>query len=201
MLSGAPGGASSKYTLCGMAPNSNSIVPPTARVTVAGVNWLAGVAWTVADVMMGSGDGIGLVLFVSLSAPQATSSTVAASAAASVELRMRNLQSDERLTAANAQWRRRVPVQIEELAGQEAAYRRMTNESPGASRPDLPPDCDQVRRLVWLYLDDELASHGVSKIHTHLRECASCRRVVCFERAFLRTMRAALRARLGEPSM
>lgn len=75
---------------------------------------------------------------------------------------------------------------------------RMTNESPGASQPHLLSDCDKLQRLVWLYLDGELAPQAASKLQRHLRDCAACSAVMRFERAFLSAIRAALRSRGNE---
>jgi hypothetical protein len=76
---GAPAGASSKNTLCDTGPNANVTVPPAISSTVAGVNRMSGVAWTVA-VAVGCPPGL---VGPSASSPPhpAASSTAAAMAA------------------------------------------------------------------------------------------------------------------------
>ena len=48
--------------------------------------------------------------------------------------------------------------------------------------------CDQVTRLVWEYLDDELDRERRREVLRHLRVCPPCRAYVEFERAFLRSV-------------
>ena len=69
----------------------------------------------------------------------------------------------------------------------------MTTQRRGEPDLDRATHCDDVTRLVWLLLDGELTSRAAASIRLHLRECASCRAFVRFERAFLNAMRAALR--------
>ena len=76
----------------------------------------------------------------------------------------------------------------------------MTNDPREDAQPRLLSACDDTARLIWEFLDDELTSRDAARVRMHLRECASCRAVVRFERTFLRALRAALCARLGEPS-
>ena len=69
----------------------------------------------------------------------------------------------------------------------------MKNRPRGDSSLELAADCEDVVRLVWPFLDDELTLRDAARVRQHLRECASCRAFVRFERAFLRAMHAALR--------
>jgi predicted anti-sigma-YlaC factor YlaD len=73
----------------------------------------------------------------------------------------------------------------------------MNNKRRGRSDLERAMHCDDVTRLVWLFLDDELTPRGSASIRVHLRECASCRAFVRFECAFLDAVHAALRGDRG----
>ena len=72
-------------------------------------------------------------------------------------------------------------------------------KDPRRSSPDLErvTHCDDVTRLVWPFLDDELTPRVATSMRVHLRACATCRAFVRFERAFLTAMQAALRSSRG----
>ena len=76
----------------------------------------------------------------------------------------------------------------------------MKDKSRGGFIPEIAVHCDDVARLVWVFLDGELDPRGAASIRIHLRECPSCRAFVRFERTFLRAMHAALRGASREPS-
>ena len=48
--------------------------------------------------------------------------------------------------------------------------------------------CDQIIRLAWEYLDDELDEEPRRQVWRHLRDCPPCRAYFHFERAFLRAV-------------
>jgi mycothiol system anti-sigma-R factor len=44
--------------------------------------------------------------------------------------------------------------------------------------------CDGVRRHVWAYLDQEIDPPACAELEAHIAECASCQRVLQFDRKF-----------------
>jgi anti-sigma factor RsiW len=75
----------------------------------------------------------------------------------------------------------------------------MKNQQRGRSDLERVTHCDDVMRQLWPYLDGELTSRAATSIRIHLRECASCRAFVRFERSFLVGVRAALRGNGDKP--
>lgn len=70
-----------------------------------------------------------------------------------------------------------------------------TSRIPGRSgAAGSPADCADARAHVWEYLDEEVSPLWARRIRVHLTECPSCRGLYAFERGFLRSVRAALRA-------
>ena len=61
------------------------------------------------------------------------------------------------------------------------------------------PDCAEVVRALWDYLDGELAEPQLTTIDEHLRRCDGCRAHFDFERRLLAEIRA-LRQRLHDPA-
>ena len=61
------------------------------------------------------------------------------------------------------------------------------------------PDCAEVVRTLWDYLDGELAEPRLAAIDEHLRRCDACRAHFEFERRLLAEIRA-LRQRLQDPA-
>lgn len=51
--------------------------------------------------------------------------------------------------------------------------------------------CDQHRRGIVLYLDDELLEPHLSEFQAHLTRCAACRKALADERRFVRELRSA----------
>ena len=47
------------------------------------------------------------------------------------------------------------------------------------------PDCAEVRKLVYEFLDQELPPDEVGRIAKHLAACSPCAGVYTFERAYL----------------
>ena len=66
----------------------------------------------------------------------------------------------------------------------------MTISSAAPETPVL--DCEQTVRLLWDYLDRQLAAVDVQAVDEHLRVCHSnCASHFAFERAFLDLMHSA----------
>ena len=68
----------------------------------------------------------------------------------------------------------------------------------GGKVPALPPECMDVLKHMWDYLDDQLTSEATERISAHLAECSQCFEYKTFQENFLDAL-GALRARPGAP--
>lgn len=57
-----------------------------------------------------------------------------------------------------------------------------------------PPECAQVVRQLWEYLDGRVGPESVAAIEEHLAECDGCRAFAAFERRIMKTL-SGLRGR------
>jgi anti-sigma factor (TIGR02949 family) len=49
--------------------------------------------------------------------------------------------------------------------------------------------CDDLRRHLWLYLDQETDPPTCAELEAHMAECAHCRRMVEFDQRFKQLVR------------
>jgi mycothiol system anti-sigma-R factor len=66
----------------------------------------------------------------------------------------------------------------------------------GAQIPPLPPECLEVLKHVWDYLDDQLTEETTERLRAHLAECHQCFEYKTFQENFLGAV-AALHNRPG----
>lgn len=59
------------------------------------------------------------------------------------------------------------------------------NKQEAAEDVSFPPDCDEVVRALWDYLDRALDKPTMAAIDAHLSRCAYCREHLAFERALI----------------
>jgi anti-sigma factor RsiW len=50
--------------------------------------------------------------------------------------------------------------------------------------------CDESRRRIFLYLDDELRGRELTALESHVRSCSACQGAVAEERRFLDELRS-----------
>jgi len=62
------------------------------------------------------------------------------------------------------------------------------------SPPQPPPECAQVVRQLWEYLDGRVDPESVAAIEEHLAECEGCRAFAAFEKRIVTTL-SSLRGR------
>jgi anti-sigma factor (TIGR02949 family) len=65
--------------------------------------------------------------------------------------------------------------------------------------PESPPDCSEVVRALWEYLDGRLRPESVAAIEVHLDRCEGCRAYAHFETRLVDTL-AGLRRRHSDPA-
>ncbi len=65
-----------------------------------------------------------------------------------------------------------------------------------AQIPPLPPECLEVLKHVWDYLDDRLTVETTERLRAHIAECQGCFRYKTFQENFLDAV-GALRLRAG----
>jgi anti-sigma factor (TIGR02949 family) len=53
----------------------------------------------------------------------------------------------------------------------------------------FPPDCEEVVRALWDYLDRALDAPTTTAIDAHLARCSYCREHAAFERALITQLR------------
>ena len=64
--------------------------------------------------------------------------------------------------------------------------------------PDPIPDCAEVVRALWEYIDERMESADLSRIEDHLDRCEGCRAHAAFEERLVRTL-AGLRKQHSDP--
>ena len=70
-------------------------------------------------------------------------------------------------------------------------------QHPHPSSPLDSADCADVGAYVWDYLDGEVTLRRRRWIRAHLARCEDCRALFHFQRAFLRSVRTAMRKHGG----
>ncbi len=70
----------------------------------------------------------------------------------------------------------------------------MTDEA----KIEFPPDCEEVVRALWDFLDGELEEADVERIEEHLEHCGYCRSHSTFERRLVDEL-AGLRRQHSDP--
>ncbi len=66
----------------------------------------------------------------------------------------------------------------------------------GAKLPPMPPECLEVLKHVWDYLDDQLTDETTERLRTHLDACPQCFEYKTFQENFLEAV-GTLRLRAG----
>lgn len=54
----------------------------------------------------------------------------------------------------------------------------------GAQIPPLPPECLEVLKHVWDYLDEQLTAETTERLRVHLAECRGCFEYKTFHEQF-----------------
>jgi mycothiol system anti-sigma-R factor len=54
-----------------------------------------------------------------------------------------------------------------------------------AQIPPLPPECLEVLKHVWDYLDDQLTDETTERLRAHIAECQGCFQYKTFQENFL----------------
>jgi mycothiol system anti-sigma-R factor len=67
-----------------------------------------------------------------------------------------------------------------------------------AQIPPLPPECLEVLKHVWDYLDDQLTDEKTEELRSHLAECRGCFEYKTFQQNFLDAM-STIAERPGAP--
>lgn len=70
---------------------------------------------------------------------------------------------------------------------------------PTVTPQQPPPECAQVVRLLWEYLDGRVEPESVAAIEEHLQECDGCRAFAAFEKRIMTTL-SGLRGRHSDPA-
>jgi anti-sigma factor (TIGR02949 family) len=87
---------------------------------------------------------------------------------------------------------------VESAADQVVAATEATQEHPPAPAPkpgsSAAGGCDEVRRHLWPYLDNETDLPTCAELEAHLEDCAHCRRMVEFDQRFKRLVRRCVDA-------
>ncbi|HEY5219938.1 MAG TPA: zf-HC2 domain-containing protein, partial [Gemmatimonadaceae bacterium] len=55
----------------------------------------------------------------------------------------------------------------------------------GAQIPPLPPECLEVLKHVWDYLDEQLTDETTERLRAHLADCHGCFQYKTFSENFL----------------
>jgi mycothiol system anti-sigma-R factor len=55
----------------------------------------------------------------------------------------------------------------------------------GSKIPPLPPECLEVLKHVWDYLDDQLTDETTARLRAHLDKCQQCFQYTAFQQNFL----------------
>lgn len=66
----------------------------------------------------------------------------------------------------------------------------------GSKIPPLPPECLEVLKHVWDYLDDQLTDETTERLRAHIAECQGCFQYKSFQENFLEAV-STLRLRPG----
>jgi anti-sigma factor (TIGR02949 family) len=66
----------------------------------------------------------------------------------------------------------------------------------GTKIPPLPPECLEVLKHVWDYLDDQLTDETTERLRAHIDECQGCFQYKTFQENFLEAA-GTLRLRSG----
>ncbi|HVZ78130.1 MAG TPA: zf-HC2 domain-containing protein [Gemmatimonadaceae bacterium] len=66
----------------------------------------------------------------------------------------------------------------------------------GGQIPPLPPECMEVLKHVWDFLDDQMSEDATERLRAHIAGCEGCFQYATFQQNFLDAL-GAMRRRWG----
>ncbi|HVA57855.1 MAG: zf-HC2 domain-containing protein [Gemmatimonadaceae bacterium] len=71
----------------------------------------------------------------------------------------------------------------------------------GAQIPPLPPECLEVLKHVWDYLDEQLTDETTERLRAHIAECRGCFEYKAFHEHFFDAVHALNRRQGASPDL